>query len=423
MKRIIACTLSVLATILVYGQSVSDSVKVYFNISQWQYDPALGDNAASMDDFIESVRIANETHNLDSVIIRSYSSPDGPDRFNQRLAVKRGKTIAGLIADRTGINHDLISTIPNGVSWVELRRLVADTPDVPSREKILDIIDNTPIWVFDTKGRIIDGRKKQLMELRGGRPYNWMLKHLFPKLRSAVAVSLCVKNAINPDERIADSTCDTNRISQTPASFHPFVIEQTDETTYEPVDTLNLIKYKCAPPEYRFSLKTNMLYYAALLPNIEIEWLINNHWSVALEGNFASWGSYKRQRSYRLTLLDAEGKYWIKPRAAWHGMYVGLIAGGGWYDLEKGSPGHYGWGTISGLSLGYMWPIGRSLSLEAGVGVGYMYTRYKDYEPIEGHHVYLRTKDIHYFGPIKLNFSIAWRFMEVKKHKLTTPAL
>ncbi len=176
-------------------------------------------------------------------------------------------------------------------------------------------------------------------------------------------------------------------------------------------------------PFYRFALKANMLYYGILLPNLEFEWMIDRHWSVALEGNFAEWGSYKRERSYRLNLIDAEGRYRIKPRAPWEGFYVGVIAGGAWYDLEKGTPGHYGWGMMSGLTAGYMWSISSRLSLEAEIGAGYMYTRYKDYQPIDGHHVYLRTKEINYFGPIKLNFSIAWRFSDANKPKRTIPAL
>lgn len=178
------------------------------------------------------------------------------------------------------------------------------------------------------------------------------------------------------------------------------------------------------PPPYScISLKTNLLYYGVLLPNIELEWLFNPHWSVALEGNLAAWGSYKRERSYRLTLIDAEGRWWFKTRGPWHGMYAGVIAGGGWYDFEKGTPGYHGWGLMTGLSFGYMWPVTRTLSLEAEIGAGFMHTRYKEYEPIENHHVYIRTKDLNYFGPIKLKFALSWRFMETFKRKNTGKAL
>lgn len=437
MRKVTACTLALLATVVVvFGQPRSDSVKVYFHIGQWQFDSALGDNAASMNEFVERVRMASDAHNLNRIVIRACASPDGPERFNQRLSAERADAIARLIIDRTAISAERIETEPQGVSWSELRRLVAENPEVPSREKILDIIDNTPVWVFDAQGRIIDGRKKPLMDLHGGRPYNWMREHLFPELRNAVAVSLYLneseaaeanpaaegtndfKDLKNSKDLETAENFDGSESSETTQASPNNPVVATIDSVAEPVPAKN-----SHTSRYILALKTNMLYYAALLPNLELEWLINNRWSVALEGNFASWGSYKHEKSYRLYVIDSEVRRWFKPRNPWHGMYAGLIAGGGWYDLENGNPGYYGEGLMTGLSLGYMWPIGRRLSLEAEIGAGYIYTRYKEYEALDGHHLYMRTKTLNYFGPIKAKLSIAWRLFDVNKHKRTDTAL
>ncbi|MDE6008228.1 MAG: DUF3575 domain-containing protein, partial [Muribaculaceae bacterium] len=45
-----------------------------------------------------------------------------------------------------------------------------------------------------------------------------------------------------------------------------------------------------------------------------------------------------------------------------------------------------------------------------GVGAGYMHTRYKVYRSVDDHKLYMSTKSLNYFGPLKLKFSIAWRF-------------
>ena len=82
-----------------------------------------------------------------------------------------------------------------------------------------------------------------------------------------------------------------------------------------------------------------------------------------------------------------------------------------------------GEGGMAGLSFGYMWPITRNLSLEAAIGAGYMYTRYKEYEPYEGHYLYMRTKSMNYFGPLKVKFQLVWRFNDINKHKKSAPAL
>lgn len=160
----------------------------------------------------------------------------------------------------------------------------------------------------------------------------------------------------------------------------------------------------------QFALKNNIVYDAILMPNLELEWLFNKDWSASIEGDVA-WWKPSFDHIYRLAIISPEVRYHFRQRGPWHGMYAGAFLGGGLYQLEKGGPtGHRGEGVMAGLSFGYMWPIGRHFSLEAGIGAGYMYTRYKDYENRGGHKVYLRTKSLNYFGPLKLKFSIAWRF-------------
>lgn len=442
MKKILACALAVLAVIAVSAQSRCDSVKVFFNIGQWQFDPALDGNAASMDSFIEKVRVAAETQNLDSIVIRAYASPDGTDRFNKRLAVARSREITDLIENRAGIQPSYIKSYPEGIAWGELRKMVYDRPDVPSREKILDILDNTPVWVFDAKGRVISSRKKQLMDLRGGRPWHWMLEHLFPVLRNSMAVSFYIK----ADAQEAFPTEDTVVIPDTIATDvepQPVELEINEDTTeithVDTVETNDIVEDSNAdeqagsasslgvgqvasedsftPPIYCLALKTNLLYYGALLPNIELEWLINEHWSTALEANVAWWDkSYKN--TYRLILGSPEVRYHIKPRARWHGMYVGAFLGGGFFDLCNKKRGYRGSIAMAGVSIGYMWPITSRLSLEAGIGGGYMFSpHYKKYKPLDGHRVYIRTRNLHYIGPLKLKLAIAWRFWDINKPK------
>lgn len=176
-------------------------------------------------------------------------------------------------------------------------------------------------------------------------------------------------------------------------------------------------------PRYCLALKTNLLYYLALTPNIELEWLIDDRWSVAVEGNLMWYGNYKHNHSRRLAVIDAEGRRWINPKAPWHGMFAGVFAGGGLYDFENGGKGHYGEGGMAGASFGYMWPVSRNISFEASLGVGYLYARDREYIPLDGHHVYLLTKGINYFGPLKLKFSVVWRFLDRNRPKPHTPAI
>lgn len=416
MKIVLAYILAVFTVFTAFGRNSSDSVKVYFRINHRQFDSSLGDNRALMDGFVDKVREAVAANDIERLVVRAYASPDGYQATNVQLARYRCEAITNYIVDHTGISRSLVQAVPEGIAWAELRRLVAENTAVPSREKVLDILDNTPVWIFDAHKRIVDGRKKQLMELAGGVPYRWMLNNLFPELRNAVAVSIYFKstNEIASADTVAVVTDSLEAYSDSSD-----LVEQSDSSIAAP----------CVPPPFfavdnvtsayhpRVALKTNILYYAALMPNLEFEWLVNDRWSVALEGDVAWWKNDSRHKYYQLAVVSPEVRRWIHPREPWHGMYVGLFAGGGLYDLENKGNGYKGEGGMAGLSFGYMWPIGRNFSLEAGVGAGYMYTRYKEYEPHDGHYIYLRTRSMHYFGPLKLKFSIAWRFGNTNKSK------
>lgn len=435
----------VIITLTSFAANVADSVNVRFGVGKRYFDPSLGNNRELMDVFIKKVRQAVETNDLDSVIVYGYASPDGPPKKNELLARARCASLAEYIVHHAGISPCFIRQRPVGIGWDELRRFVAANPDVPSRGKVLDILDHTPLYIFDAKGNIIDGRKKQLMDLAGGRPYRWMMNNIFPDIRNAVALSLCSRSALDKSDSVAqkpvndESTEDLNlsrnsgnsnlsgNMENNPES-NPEIISESQEIV-ESIDESEEISAQNSEitagtidthvPIYRFALKTNMLYDAILMPNLELEWLISKKWSVAIDGNVAWWNrSYTK--AYRIAYGTPEVRYHIKPQEEWHGMYVGVFAGGGFYDLCNPKRGYRGPLVMSGLSFGYMWPISRCFSLEAGVGVGYMYSRYKRYVPHDGHKVYLRTRDLHYFGPLKLKLSIAWRFYDVnRKNRLS----
>ncbi|MDE6396776.1 MAG: DUF3575 domain-containing protein [Muribaculaceae bacterium] len=390
MKRLLAYTVVLFVAFAAFGQIPTDSVNVYFRIGHRQFDPTLNNNRESMSRFVDQVREAKMTGDFDRIVVRAYSSPAGLSKADQQLAVDRCQVLTDYIAGQTGINRDLIQSERGGIRWDELRRLVAENPDVPAREKVLDIIDNTPVLVYNSDGKIVGGRNRQLMNLEHGIPYRWMYEHIFPELGNGLVVVLYTTTPV-------DSAA-TERA--------------------EPSEKASDLK-----GADRFAVKTNLLYDVALLPNLEFEWLINKRWSIAREGGVAWWNNDHSHKTYELAYVTPEVRYHIKNRAPWHGAYVGVMAGGGLYDFENGGNGYQGEGAMAGLTIGYMWPVGKHLSLEAAVGAGYLYTRYKEYEPRDGHYLYMRTKSLHYFGPLKLKFAIAWRFGGTKKPLLNTPAL
>lgn len=157
-----------------------------------------------------------------------------------------------------------------------------------------------------------------------------------------------------------------------------------------------------------WSLKTNLLYDVLLSPSVEVEYRISDRWSVQTDFSIAWWKRSSRHRYYQLVQLSPEARYWFPSRERWHGHYVGVFVGAGHYDLSAGKDGYQGEFMMAGVSYGYMFPIARNLSLEAGIGLGYMHTEYEEYLPIDGHYVYQQSGRTGYVGLLKAKLSLVW---------------
>ncbi len=326
------------------------------------------------------------------------------------------------------IDPSLIESSSEGIAWADLRRLVAKTSEMPMQNQVLDIIDNTPVWSFDKSGNIIGGRKKSLMDLGGGVPYNWMLQNLFPQLRSAMVISLYRTSYMEAEDRAREAEEAARKMSAQQESSETTAKDEIIENyvapeTVEEVVISDVEEVIERDPIYRFAAKTNILYDAALMPNLEFEWRIKPHWSVLVEGNLAWWKNDSKHKYYQIAMVSPEARYWLRPHTPWKGWYIGAFAGVGKYDLENGGKGYYGEGVLGGISAGYMWSIGKHLIIEAGLGAGYMFTRYKEYIPHDDHYLYQRTKNMNYFGPLKAKVSIGWRFYDINKSKKVKSAL
>lgn len=165
-------------------------------------------------------------------------------------------------------------------------------------------------------------------------------------------------------------------------------------------------------------LKTNLLYDALLSPSIEAEYRLNPRFSLHADFSVAWWSRKSRHKYYQLLQFSPEVRYRFRPDNEWRGHYISAFIGAGYYDLENGDDGYKGEYGMAGVSYGYLFPIGRRLSLELGVGVGFLFTEYEEYLPIDGHYVYQQTSRTHYVGPLKAKVSLVWRIDQYKLDKL-----
>ena len=166
-----------------------------------------------------------------------------------------------------------------------------------------------------------------------------------------------------------------------------------------------------------FALKTNLLFDAALMPNIELELPIGKHWSLNAEYIFPWWLINDDRYCLQLLMGGLEGRYWFgkrenrEKRQALTGHFAGLYAGGGKYDLQWDTKGYQGEFFIAaGISYGYAHPIARNLRLEYNIGIGMLRTNYRHYHTRDNHRTLLWQENGEYtwLGPTKLKVSLVW---------------
>ncbi len=424
MKPFIVLLISgTLAAATAAAQVPADSAKVYFRLGHRQYDPSFENNSSGMNPFVNEVKRHNAASNIERITVRSYTSPDGTNAANERLSRNRCRTISEYLLNETGIDPSLIHTEAEGIAWDELTRMVEADTSVPYREEVLELLRTTPVWVFDDDNRVVGGRKKSLMELREGVPYRWLYTNIFPALRNAVAVSLFVKQPEATAEPAPEKNEKTESLGNPGNPENLESLEKPEQlgslgNPENPAPAAETLPASHTP-WHRLAIKTNLLYDAILMPSLEVEYRFNDRWTVNAEGDVAWWHNDPKHKYYQVMILSGEGRYWFKHynNRPWHGFYVGAFGGGGKYDLENGNRGYKGTGYMAGISAGFMFPVNRNISFEAGLGVGYLTTKYEEYLPFEGHYVYQQTSRTGYFGPLKLKFALVWRLWDINKNK------
>jgi hypothetical protein len=175
-----------------------------------------------------------------------------------------------------------------------------------------------------------------------------------------------------------------------------------------------------AARDFPLAVKTNLLYDAALLPNVGVEAPLGLRWSVAVYGAFSRWDT-KRPHYWSHQVNDAgvEGRRWLGSGAQGrlNGWFAGAYFTGGVYDLRlfTDDSEDYGylsrWSRSAGVSGGYSLALSRRWTLEFNLKVGYLTGRYSAYNRSRFRDCYPERYRgvLHYTGPTGGGVSLVYR--------------
>ena len=380
-------------------ESDTVSVKVYFRQGYSLFEPSFRGNADRLEAFAERLReIVDQDTMLRKLPVRiiGAASPEGTSERNRVLAEKRAENLARWIESNLDIGGLTCETASVGVDWKGLTLLV-EASEMPYKNEVLNILYNTPEWVIKDN-KVVDGRMRQLGMLQGGRAWWYMSEHLFPDLRTSSVELMYTVVRTTREEPVF--VADTVYIRDT------VVVTRTVTV----VDTVTVERER--KPFY-MALKTNMLYDAALIPNIGVEFYLGKGWTVGAGWMYAWWKSdrchnYWRTYGGEVNIRKYFGKKaQEKPLQGHHlGVYGQMLT----YDFELGGRGYLGdrWSWGAGIEYGYSLPVAERINIDFAIGIGYLGGEYKEYLPIDDHYVWQVTKQRHWIGPTKAEITLVW---------------
>lgn len=155
-----------------------------------------------------------------------------------------------------------------------------------------------------------------------------------------------------------------------------------------------------------FAVKTNLLYWATLTPNVSIEAKLSKQFTTDLQ---AAYNPFTLQDGKKLKfwLVQPELRYWFCD--AFEGHFLGVhLHAAQFYAIPKDKV-YDGYLAGGGLTYGYNWILSPRWNLEALIGVGYAHLWYKESPNIDCIKCHEdKTKD--YIGPTKVALTVSYIF-------------
>lgn len=339
--------------------------KIYFRKSSSKIDSTFSDNAEKLR------RIADFLAGADSlevkrITVTGSSSPEGKKAFNLRLARLRENSLWEIIA-----------------------------PDVERRG-------------IDTEKAIAPLLYSTTMPYRSLR-YAEFAADFFPRQQvvDTIITPAPVKNAVaEVAPEVVEAPADSMK------NCEPLVEEfKAEEVQSVPVMEAKETGSKF-PPVF---LSTNLLYDAALTPNLGIGVYLGKKFTIFADWMHAWWSNRDRRRYWRIYGGDVELRYQLgggKSDNPFSGHRVGVYASIVTYDFQFGRTrtGVMGdkYNYAAGVSYGYSLPLARRFSLDFSIGIGYMWGKYMKQHLIDDHDVWLSTHKHRWFGPTRAEIGLNW---------------
>lgn len=367
-RKALLLVLIVLPFLLVfasYGNCVADSecgsacstfsTKILF--PKGSHSLRYGNQAAV--DSIRAFLSQLSPQDISSVTIIGSYSPEGEFNYNARLAKRRANALASVLKD---INPEIVPLV---MSRHSMGGIQVDYKNMRSAEL-----------------RIEYRKHRDVMEKDSRDNESWVAE---------------IPNT-GVDENVGSDTSSWNAVDYIQPSSGAGVLSHSGNES-----RVGVFAY------------TNILYDAALIPNVGIGISVTDRITVLADWMFARWSNDEKRRYWRIYGGDIEARYHIgkfNPDSPLAGHHIGVYASLACYDFQTGRS-HQGvlsdkYNYAAGVSYTYSLPVAKRLNIDFSLGVGVLWGKYKKHIPVDDCDVWLSTNRLCWFGPTRAGVSLVW---------------
>lgn len=171
-----------------------------------------------------------------------------------------------------------------------------------------------------------------------------------------------------------------------------------------------------------WAVKTNLLYDMTATMNLGAEVRMSPQWTLDVSANWNPW-TFSDNKKWKQLSFQPEARYWFCE--AFNGHFLGAHLLGGIYNMSNWDTDftffgtdfgklkdhrYEGWMLGVGIAYGYQWILSKHWSIEAEIGIGYVYSRYDKYRCAGCGRKTEEGKSHHFVGPTKAAVNLIYVF-------------
>ena len=312
--------------------------------------------------------------------IYAGASPEGSAEHNFMLGAQRGESIRQLLLEHIPGYAGQIETHNQAARWQDLYDSVASSSE-PWRDQVLEIL----ALPLSPDPQVRDTRETLLRELNDGTVWPELRRKYLPPLRSGGGAGGSVVVGF------AQPRTDTLTIYS--YQRDTVYIHESHRDTMVIIHEIPVggrrpkvrRERRPVPQVPAWAVKTNLLYWGVVAPNVQVEIPLGrrNRWSLEIDYDhpWYIWGN--NSHASQILNLGVELRLWLGKRN-YHpfldGWHMGIAVGGGKYDWEwKQHEGWQGEHLYLSYNVGYQFRFGKHWAIDAGLGVGGVASQYRHY--------------------------------------------